>query len=41
MRSTMHRGRSLAYEVCGQRSVTIRVTPRDRSTRIDLRVTTP
>lgn len=41
MRPTIHRGLSLAYEVCGQRSVTIRVTPRDRTTRIDLRVTTP
>jgi len=41
MRPTMHHGRSLAYEVCGQRSVTIRVTTSDRTTRIDLRVTTP
>jgi hypothetical protein len=41
MLPTMHRERSLAYEVCGQRSVRIRVTPRDRTNRVDLRVTTP
>jgi hypothetical protein len=41
MRPTMHRGRSLAYEVCSQRSVTIHVTTRDKPDRVDVRVTTP
>jgi len=41
IRPSMHRGRSLAYEVCGQRSVTIHLTPRDKTNRVDLRVTTP
>ncbi len=41
IRPTLHRGRSLAYEVCGQRSVTIRVTPRNETTRLQLRVATP
>jgi hypothetical protein len=41
VRPTMHRGRLLAYQVCGERSITIRVTPRNQITRLELRVTTP
>jgi hypothetical protein len=42
MRPTMQRGRTLTYEVCGERSVTVRVISRNDTTRrLDLRVTTP
>jgi hypothetical protein len=42
MRPTTQRGRLLAYQVCGQRSVTVRVISRDAPTRqLDIRVTAP
>ena len=41
MRPASKHGRSLAYQVCGQRSVTVRVISRNVSRRLDLRMTTP
>lgn len=41
MRATTQHGRSLAYQVCGQRSVTAHVISRNASRRLDLRITTP
>jgi hypothetical protein len=41
MRPTTQHGRSLAYQLCGQRSVTVRVISRNASRRLDLRMTTP
>jgi hypothetical protein len=42
MRPTLQRGRTLTYQVCGEPSVAVQVTARDRSTRpLPLRVTTP
>jgi hypothetical protein len=41
MRPTTQHGRSLAYQVCGQRSVTVRVISRDASRRLDLHMTRP
>ena len=41
MRPATQQGRSLAYQVCGQRSVTVRVIPRNASRHLGLRMTTP
>jgi len=41
MRPVVERGRSLAYQVCGQRSVTVRVISRIDVTHVHLQVTIP
>lgn len=41
MRPTTQHGRSLAYQVCGQRSLTAHVISHNASRRLDLRITTP
>jgi hypothetical protein len=41
MRPTSRRAMTLTYQVCGERSVAIRVTAPDKSPRVDLRVMTP
>jgi hypothetical protein len=42
MRPTSQLGKTLTYQVCGERSVTIRViAPHNRAHQVDLRVTTP
>jgi hypothetical protein len=41
MRPTLHRGRTLSYQVCGERSVTVRVTSRNETPGSTLRVVTP
>jgi hypothetical protein len=41
MRPTLHRGRALSYQVCGERSVTVRVSSRNGTHKNTLRVLTP
>jgi hypothetical protein len=41
MRPTLHRGRTLSYQVCGERSVTVRVSSGEGTHSSTLRVVTP